>query len=122
MPTLKINQTPDMVQPTDAVMAKFDDTRSVTEIGAALVRGGVDESIIWLYEGDEGLDAYEARASGLTKVFDDTAAPIRYHLDDGGAIVIVDRQDGTDLDTISDLLESLGATDLTVFGDWTVVE
>lgn len=122
MSTYTINETPDETQPTDAVLAMFEDGRSAEEIGDALVAVGVDGERIDLYEGEAGASAYSARASRLMKVFDDTSAPIEYELEEGGVVAIVHCVDEETATQMVELMRELGASNVDVFGTWVVQE
>ena len=117
-----INETPDETQPTDAVLGMFDDGRAATELGDTLVSAGIDGQRIDLYEGEAGASAYDARASRLMKVFDDTSAPIKYQLEDGGVVAIVHCVDENAATEMVELLNRVGASDAHVFGSWVVRE
>ena len=117
-----INQTPDETQPTDAVLAMFDDGRAATGIGDALVAAGVAAERIDLYEEEAGASAYADRASRLMKVFDDTSAPIKYQLETGGVVAIVHCVDESVATEMVELMTRLGASDTHVFGRWVVRE
>lgn len=117
-----INETPDQTQPTDAVLGMFEDGRSASEVGEALVAAGIDAGRIDLYEGEAGASAYADRASRLMKVFDDTSAPIRYELEEGGVVAIVHCVDEDAATEMVDLMNGLGASNVDVFGSWIVQE
>lgn len=115
-----INETPDETQPTDAVLAMFEGDRTASEIGDALLAAGIDGGRIDLYEGLAGASAYDARASRLMKVFDDTSAPIKYELEEGGVVAVVHCVDDEAATEMVDLLRDQGASNVDVFGSWVV--
>lgn len=116
-----MNEVPDETQPTNAVLGEFGTATSADDVVSGLTSGGIDPDRIWIYSGDDGLEAYEARATMLTKVFDDTAGPIRYGLEDGHTIAIVQCVGAEDAESIVEQLVSIGAENTQTFGDWTVV-
>lgn len=122
MTRLHINEVLEKSYPTEVVVARFPGERTAEEIGRIITQGGIDEDQVWLFEGREGVEAFESRGSLLSKLFrplDNLHAPIRDAVRDGEVVAAV-RCVGEDHgQEVAQQLRDQGAAKASYVGTWT---
>ena len=115
---MHINDTPETVQPTNAVMATFAD-RDASAIEQLFADGDISSDRIWMWSGDEGRAAYEDRAAALSRLFDDSDDFVSRSFDAGRALVVVHCVDEDDARAVQALANERGAEETLYFGEST---
>jgi len=113
-----LNEIPEHVQPSNALLAEIPGT-SVDVVAAALQEANVAPGDISFLVGPEGLAAYEARGSWLSRRLDETEDEVAGALRRGDLVVVVHCEDNAAATQVRPVLAGQGAENIHHFGKYT---
>jgi hypothetical protein len=113
---MHLNETPEDVQPTTAVLAAFAD-RDPGEVARVFTDAGVEDDRLWLWHGPAGLEAYERRGPQFVRLFDDTDDLTTTWLEAGHTMLLVRCVDDDDATSLRRLANEHGAEETVHFGE-----
>jgi len=113
-----VNQIPDHVQPSHALLAEIPGT-TVEVVAAALQEADVDGGDISFLIGADGLAAYEARGNWFSRHMDETEDEVAGALGRGDLVAVVHCEDNDTAARIRRVLAHQGAETIHHFGAYT---